>query len=94
MKLSRTTALTAALMAAALPSLTSPAHAWWRGYAYHPVIRHHLYAYAVPHMADPCANLHDAWAASTDPGSRAHFFGAGWQAGCSFATGFTPWTGK
>ena len=35
MKLLRTTALTAALMAIALPSLTSPAHAWrvggWRG---------------------------------------------------------------
>jgi hypothetical protein len=34
MKLLRTTALTAALMTAAVPSLTSPAHAWgsgWRG---------------------------------------------------------------
>jgi hypothetical protein len=32
MKLLRTTALTAALMAVAVPSLTSPAHAWgWRG---------------------------------------------------------------
>ena len=34
MKLLRTTALTAAFMTAAVPSLTSPAHAWgwgWRG---------------------------------------------------------------
>lgn len=32
MKLLSTTALTAALMTAAVPSLTSPAHAWgWRG---------------------------------------------------------------
>jgi hypothetical protein len=89
MKLLGTTALTATLMAAAVPSLTSPAHAWWRGYGYHPVIRHHLYAAA--RMVDPCTYLHDAWAASTDPGSRAYFFGAGWQAGCSFATSFTPW---
>ena len=31
MKLLRTTALTAALMTAAVPSLTTPANAWWRG---------------------------------------------------------------
>ena len=104
----RTTALTVALMAAALPSLVSPAHAWWHGgwvghgypaysgygYAYHPVIRHHLYAYAGAHMVDPCTNLHDAWAAATDPWSRAYFYNAAWQAGCSFAASFTPWTGK
>ena len=94
MRLFRTTALTAALMAAALPSLTSPAHAWWGGYAYHPVVRHHLYAYAAPHLIAPCAYLHDAWAASTDPWHRAYFYDGGWQAGCGFATSFTPWTGK
>ena len=31
MKLLRTTALAAALMTAAVPSLTTPANAWWRG---------------------------------------------------------------
>jgi hypothetical protein len=31
MKLLRTTALTAALMTAAVPALTTPANAWWRG---------------------------------------------------------------
>ena len=84
MKLIRTTALTAALMTASVPSLTTPANAWGWGYgypyygyigypayygygfaypaygygygsgyyggyraAYHPVIRHRIYARAV-----------------------------------------------
>ena len=34
MKLIRTTALTAALMTAAVPSLTTPANAWGWGYGY------------------------------------------------------------